>query len=442
MTSAAIQDKIEGYGYTTTTGTVTSVGTAGTVNGLTLSGTVTSSGNLTLGGTLTIDNSDWSGTDLSVANGGTGTSSFDDKAVIISQDTGTDTLSSAVMDSSGELLIGGTSGPSVGTLTAGTNITITNSDGGIEIASTDTNTEYTAGAGLTLSSTEFSVDAAQTGITSLGTLTSLTIDGTNGLKVKNGATNGGFIELYEGSNNGTNKVKLLCPSSLSSDYTLTLPTNDGDADQVLTTNGSGVLSWEDSSSGGGSFTSAGSGLTHDGSGKIKSAVHVRAVHYNYTHILSTGWSNAANAYWSYLTVKLTSSNSPTPRKPICLCELTMPRVRPYSKLLYFHIKCHENGVHWNSIGGYHGTSAPSSYSTHYDDNNNQNIVTWRCVIDLRDYSSTTWSSTTFNLGVRIKSNAYPAYIYGNQTGQYIFKVTELDEESSNDGKPGVRMYNI
>jgi hypothetical protein len=35
-----------------TSGTVTSVGGTGTVNGLTLTGTVTTSGNLTLGGTL------------------------------------------------------------------------------------------------------------------------------------------------------------------------------------------------------------------------------------------------------------------------------------------------------------------------------------------------------------------------------------------------------
>ena len=55
-------------------GTVTSVGGTGTQNGLTLTGTVTSSGNLTLGGNLAINNSDWSGTDLSVANGGTGAS--------------------------------------------------------------------------------------------------------------------------------------------------------------------------------------------------------------------------------------------------------------------------------------------------------------------------------------------------------------------------------
>jgi hypothetical protein len=52
MTAAAIDDLIVGKGYSTTTGTVTSVGGTGSVNGITLSGTVTSSGNLSLGGSL------------------------------------------------------------------------------------------------------------------------------------------------------------------------------------------------------------------------------------------------------------------------------------------------------------------------------------------------------------------------------------------------------
>jgi len=71
---------------------------------------------------------------LPVANGGTNASSLADKAALITQDSSTDTVSAAVMDASGELLIGGTSGPAVATLTQGTNMTITNGDGTITLA--------------------------------------------------------------------------------------------------------------------------------------------------------------------------------------------------------------------------------------------------------------------------------------------------------------------
>lgn len=48
---------------------------------------------------------------------------------------------------------------------------------------------------------------------------------------------------YEASANGTNYIAIRAPSALSTDVTLTLPTTDGDADQVLVTDGSGNLSW-------------------------------------------------------------------------------------------------------------------------------------------------------------------------------------------------------
>ena len=58
------------------TGTVTSVGGTGTVNGISLSGTVTSSGNLTLGGTLSgVDLTTQVTGTLPIANGGTGQTS-------------------------------------------------------------------------------------------------------------------------------------------------------------------------------------------------------------------------------------------------------------------------------------------------------------------------------------------------------------------------------
>ena len=85
---------------------------------------------------------------LPVARGGTGATSFADKSVIVSQDSSTDTLSAKAMTTNGSLLIGGTSGPEVATLTAGSNVTITNANNSITIASSvstsDINTQIDA----------------------------------------------------------------------------------------------------------------------------------------------------------------------------------------------------------------------------------------------------------------------------------------------------------
>jgi hypothetical protein len=72
---------------------------------------------------------------LPVANGGTGVAALADKAVLITQDSGTDTVAAAAMSTNGQILIGGSSGPAVATITAGTNMTVTNADGAITLAS-------------------------------------------------------------------------------------------------------------------------------------------------------------------------------------------------------------------------------------------------------------------------------------------------------------------
>jgi hypothetical protein len=84
-------------------GTVTSVATTGTVNGITLTGTVTSSGTLTLGGTLGSVNltSQVTGT-LPVANGGTGAASVTLHSVVLGN--GTSALQEVAPGTSGNLL--------------------------------------------------------------------------------------------------------------------------------------------------------------------------------------------------------------------------------------------------------------------------------------------------------------------------------------------------
>ena len=65
------------------------------------------------------------------------------------------------------------------------------------------------------------------------------------------------IRLYEDTDNGTNYIALQAPAALATNVTLTLPDNDGAASQVLSTDGSGVLSWANS---GGAISGAGGGI--------------------------------------------------------------------------------------------------------------------------------------------------------------------------------------
>lgn len=51
------------------------------------------------------------------------------------------------------------------------------------------------------------------------------------------------LQLSEDPDNGTNKVTIQAPATLAADYTLTLPSDDGGANEVLKTDGAGALSW-------------------------------------------------------------------------------------------------------------------------------------------------------------------------------------------------------
>ena len=110
-----------------------------------LSGSALGSGvtgsSLTSVGTLT--SGTWSASTIAVNKGGTGQTSYTNGQLLIGNSTG-NTLSKA-------------------TLTAGSNVTITNGGGSITIAAADTNTTYTAGDGLDLTGTTFALDLKANG---------------------------------------------------------------------------------------------------------------------------------------------------------------------------------------------------------------------------------------------------------------------------------------
>jgi hypothetical protein len=61
-------------------------------------------------------------------------------------------------------------------------------------------------------------------------------------------TTGSSVNLVEGSNNGSNYVALKSPDTLAANLTYTLPGTDGSSGHVLSTNGSGSLSFIDTAS--------------------------------------------------------------------------------------------------------------------------------------------------------------------------------------------------
>ena len=145
-------------------------------------------------------------TALPVAQGGIGATSLTDKAVLISQDSGTDAVGALALTTNGSIIVGGTNGPAVEAASdvAGTGLTATTGDGTLVI----------------------NVDASQTQITDVGALDA-------------GSITSGFGNI----DNGTS----------------TLNTGNATVDTLI--NDSAVASSHITGSFTGSFTGDGAGLT-------------------------------------------------------------------------------------------------------------------------------------------------------------------------------------
>ena len=79
--------------------------------------------------------------------------------------------------------------------------------------------------------------------------------------VGNNSTTGGTLKINEGTDNGSNYVGLKAPNNITTSVTFTLPSADGSNGQILTTDGSGGLSFASAASS--SFTIAADSGTND-----------------------------------------------------------------------------------------------------------------------------------------------------------------------------------
>lgn len=181
---------------------VTSVEVSGGSTGLTFSGGPVGPGT----GTITMAGM------LGVVNGGTGAATFTAGSVLLGNGTSAITPTTSMIN--GQLLIGDTGNPpSLATLTEGTGITITNSGGGIEIAS-DT---YNLNAGVKVgTSVPINLDAL-TEADSLVNLTEgsgITLTRNSATEITIAASASGSDGIYSGS------------GSLTGGTTVTMATND------------------------------------------------------------------------------------------------------------------------------------------------------------------------------------------------------------------------
>ena len=171
-------------------------------------------------------------------------------------------VSNTAADADGEILIWSNTDSrfAPNTLTAGTGISITNAASSVTISSTATSDNIYNTNGTLTGNRDVDLDGNTLSFVSDDGTDAMTIDNNGNIAIRgttslnkrltvSGTNFGGVVGLREASANGTDFVALQAPTALAASYNLVLPTSDGDADQVLKTNGSGSLGWVDQPTG-------------------------------------------------------------------------------------------------------------------------------------------------------------------------------------------------
>jgi hypothetical protein len=227
---------------------------------------------------------------LPVANGGTGQTSYTD----------------------GQLLIGNTTGNTLAkaTLTAGSGISITNGSGSITIAASGGGGSGDVVGPASSTDNAFTRFDGTTGKL-IQNSTGATLSDTGGatftgsVDVAGTSTAGSNIKLYEDTDNGTNYVSFKAPDTIAANVTWTLPSADGTSNQVLSTNGSGTLSWATAGGGSSQWTTTGSDIYYNtgnvgfGTSTPAAKIHVSGTTDATQRIIVNGTGNTSSIKLQY-----------------------------------------------------------------------------------------------------------------------------------------------
>ena len=201
-------------------------------NAITITGGTTGLTTLGAGSTVSL-----TGT-LGIANGGTGSVSYNVNGVIISGTTTTSALTSLTL-TSGQIVIGGTTTPAAATLTPGAGISISNGNNSVTIsAATSVATTYNCDSGSAVpSANTLTINGGTTGLTTLGAGSTISLTGT--LAVTNGGT--GLTSIAQGDilyGSAANTISALTKNTTATRYLANTGTSNNPAwDQVNMANG-------------------------------------------------------------------------------------------------------------------------------------------------------------------------------------------------------------
>jgi len=156
----------------------------------------------------------------------------------------------------------GTATPSI---VAGTNVTVTGTWPNQTINSTASGTGDVVGPASSTDNAFARFDSTTGKLLQNSTGATLSDTGaavfTGALDVLGNSTAGSNLKLYEDTDNGTNYVSFKAPDTIAANVTWTLPAADGTSAQVLSTNGSGTLSW--ATAGSSQWTTTGSDIYYN-----------------------------------------------------------------------------------------------------------------------------------------------------------------------------------